>query len=54
MDKRYLMKMQGVNVVTAKELPEQIRDMLTGKGLTMSQAKLVLEKVKELLEDAVI
>lgn len=54
MDEMYMRKMQGVNIVTAKELPEQIRDMLIGKGLTLSQAKAVLDQAKDLLEFAVI
>lgn len=44
MDEAYMRKMQGVNVVMAKELPNQIRDMLIGKGLTLAQAKAVLEQ----------
>lgn len=31
MDEAYMRKMQGVNVVMAKELPNQIRDMLIEK-----------------------
>lgn len=54
MDEAYMRKMQGVSVVTAKELPNQIRDMLIGKGLTLAQAKAVLERAKDLLEFAVI
>ena len=54
MDEGYMRKMQGANVVLAKELPREIRDLLIGKGLTLAQAKAVLERAKDLLEDAVI
>ena len=48
MDEAYMRKMQGINVVMAQELPQQIRDMLIGKGLTLTQAKAVLDRAKEL------
>lgn len=54
MDETYMKKMQGVNAVLAKELPEQISNMLIGKGLTLAQAKAILERAKDLLEYAVI
>lgn len=54
MDEAYMRKMQGINVVMVQELPQQIRDMLIGKGLTLTQAKAVLDRAKELLEFAVI
>ena len=40
MDETYMRKMQGINVVMAQELPQQIRDMLIGKGLTLAQARI--------------
>ena len=54
MDEAYMRKMQGINVVMAQELPQQIRHMLIGKGLRLTQAKAVLDRAKELLEFAVI
>lgn len=54
MDETYMRKMQGINVVMVQELPQQIRDMLIGKGLTLTQAKAVLDQAKDLLEFAVI
>lgn len=54
MDETYMKKMQGANAVLAKELPEQISNMLIGKGLTLVQAKTILERAKDLLEYAVI
>ncbi len=54
MDEAYMRKMQGINVVMAQDLPQQIRDMLIGKGLTLTQAKAVLDRAKDLLEFAVI
>lgn len=54
MDETYMRKMQGINVVMAQELPQQIRDMLIVKGLTLAQARAVMDRAKDLLEFAVI
>ncbi|GAA6395331.1 hypothetical protein H8S11_09695 [Flintibacter sp. NSJ-23] len=54
MDETYMKKMQGANAVLAKELPEQISHMLLGKGLTLVQAKTILDRAKDLLEYAII
>ncbi len=47
-------KLHGVNAVIARELPRQIRDLLVGKGLTLAQAKGILERARDLLDEAVI
>ena len=44
----------GINAVLAKQLPKEISEMLIGKGLTLAQAEVMLERAKDLLRHAVI
>lgn len=42
------------NAVLAKQLPEEIKNLLIGKGLTLAQAEAMLERAKDLLRNATI
>ena len=47
-------QLSRVSVKLAKELSNEIFQILIGKGLTLAQAEAVLELAKDLLRDAII